>query len=52
MNASLQPGHKYILVATTFNPKAVGKFLIVYSGPAATNVRSQNQPRLAAGERE
>ncbi|CAF1956177.1 unnamed protein product [Rotaria magnacalcarata] len=52
MNASLQPGHKYILVATTFNPKAVGKFLIVYSGPAAINVRSQNQPRLAAGERE
>ncbi|CAF3224322.1 unnamed protein product [Rotaria socialis] len=52
MNAFLQPGHKYILVATTFSPKAVGKFLIVYSGPAAIKVRSQNQPRLASGERE
>jgi hypothetical protein len=38
--AILQPGNKYILVATTYSPKIIGEFSVISSGPAAVEIYS------------
>jgi hypothetical protein len=40
ITAILQPEYKYMLVATTYSPEAIGEFSIVSSGPAAVDVYS------------
>ncbi len=38
ITAVLQPGRKYILVATTYNSETIGAFSIVSSGPATLDL--------------
>ena len=48
MTTLLQPGHRYILVATTYNPEVTGEFSVVCFGPNAVKFRLQSTSRTVS----
>ena len=51
MTASLQPGHRYVLIVGPQTPETTGTFSIVLSGPAVVSFRSvSTAPTRSTGE--